>query len=52
MHSFSGVLKALRERGMHQELCIPLVTTWYIETPVCNMQVFFSCTIENTDNKN
>lgn len=39
MHSFSGVLKALREQGMHLELCIPLVTTWYVETPACNMQV-------------
>lgn len=52
MHSLSGVLKALREQGIHQEFCVPLVT-WYIEIPVYNVQVFFfSCTIENTANKN
>lgn len=52
MYPWSGVLKALREQGMHQELCIPLVATWYIEIPVCNMQVFFSGTIKNRTNKN
>lgn len=37
MHLLSDVLKALREQGMHQELCIPLVTMWCIEISVCNM---------------
>lgn len=52
MHPLSGVLKALREQDMHQEFCIPLVATWYIQIPVCNMQVFISGTIENTTYKN